>query len=160
MNVLILGLGNLLLTDEAAGPRVAACLIERGILPASVEVVDGGTSGMELLETMMGRDLIVIADAITSQKHEPGDILRLDGEELNIFFRQRMSPHQIGLIDVLAALELMDASPQKLVLYGIVPENMELGLEPTPAVAAACERLVPMIECEVAEALSAATLAA
>ncbi len=160
MNVLVLGLGNILLSDEGVGVRVAEALTSRGKLPAEVEVLDGGTSGMELLETMMGRDLIVVTDAIGSDKHRPGDVIRLDGDDLDQFFKQRMSPHQIGLSDVLAALQLMDAAPGALVLYGVVPLNLELGLELTPEVAAARDRLVPAIEAEVAAQFSRDSAAA
>ncbi len=149
MSILVLGLGNLLLSDEGVGVRVAEALVAGGRLPTDVEVVDGGTSGMELLEIMMGRRLIVVADAISSERHRSGDIIRLDGAELDQFFQQRMSPHQIGLTDVLAALQLMDASPDRLVLFGIVPRSLELGLELTPPVAAARDRLVAAIEAEV-----------
>jgi hydrogenase maturation protease len=150
MNILVLGLGNMLLSDEGAGVRVAEALCARGKLPACVEVLDGGTSGMELLETMIRRDVIVVADAISSAEHQPGDVIRLDGEELDQFFHQRMSPHQIGLSDVLATLRLLDASPRRLVLYGIVPKSLDLGLDLTPEVASACARVVTAIECEIA----------
>ncbi|MDJ0944401.1 MAG: HyaD/HybD family hydrogenase maturation endopeptidase [Kiloniellales bacterium] len=160
MSILVLGLGNLLLSDEGVGVRVAEALITGGRLPPDVEVVDGGTSGMELLEIMMGRSLIVVADAISSERHRPGEIIRLDGAELDRFFRQRMSPHQIGLTDVLAALELMDAAPDRLVLFGVVPQSLELGLELTPPVAAARDRLVAAIEAEVATGRAVAPAAA
>ncbi len=160
MNVLVLGLGNILCSDEGVGVRIAEALEARGQLPPDVEVVDGGTSGMELLEIMMGRDLIVVADAITSQRHRPGDTLRLEGHELDQFFRQRMSPHQIGLSDVLAALQLMDAAPARLLLFGVVPQSLELGLELTAPVAAARDRLVAAIEGEVTALFTADAAAA
>lgn len=160
MNVLVLGLGNILLSDEGVGVRVVEALAARARLPAEVEILDGGTSGMELLEAMMGRDLIVVADAITSERHAPGDILRLDGEELDQFFRERMSPHQIGLSDVLAALKLMDASPGQLVLHGVVPRSLDLGLELTPEVSAARDRLVRTIEAELSGQLAKKPVAA
>ena len=150
MNSLILGLGNMLLSDEGVGVRIAERLIERRMLPESVEVLDGGTSGMELLETMMGRDLIVICDAVSSTGHKPGDVLRLDGEDLDQFFKQRMSPHQIGLSDVLASLHLLDSAPDKLILFGVVPENLDLGLELSAGVAAARDEVVTLVEREMA----------
>ena len=149
MNILVLGLGNILLSDEGVGVRAAEALMARGHLPEGVDVVDGGTSGMDLLETMMGRDMIVVVDAISATGRDPGDIIRLDGEELDQFFRQRMSPHQIGLSDVLATLKLMGSAPAELVLFGIVPNNMELGLELTSPVAAARDRVVRTIEDEI-----------
>ncbi len=154
MNILVLGLGNILSSDEGVGVRAVEALQARGNLPAGVEVVDGGTSGMELLELMMGRDLIIVADAISAEGCAPGDILRLDGEDLDQFFRQRMSPHQIGLSDVLAALHLLDAAPRRLVLFGVVPESLELGLELTPLVAASRDRVADMIEAELAASLA------
>ncbi len=150
MNLLVLGLGNILMSDEGVGVRVVEALAARDNLPAGVELLDGGTSGMELLEAMMGRDAIIVADAISANGHRPGDVIRLDGGELDQYFRQRMSPHQIGLSDVLAALQLMDASPGRLVLYGVVPRNLDLGLELSAEVAAARNRLVGRIEGEVA----------
>ena len=150
MNILILGLGNILMSDEGVGVRAIEALMARGNLPADVEVVDGGTSGMELLELMMKRDLIIVADAISAERRVSGDIIRLDGADLDQFFRQRMSPHQIGLSDVLAALHLMDAAPGRLVLFGVVPESLELGLELTPPVSTSCDRVAELIEAEVA----------
>ena len=160
MNILVLGLGNILLSDEGVGVRAAEALMARRHLPEGVDIVDGGTSGMDLLETMMGRDMIVVVDAISATGRDPGDIIRLDGEELDQFFRQRMSPHQIGLSDVLATLKLMGSAPAELVLFGIVPNNMELGMELTSPVAAARDRVVRAIEDEITAKLPRSAIVA
>lgn len=68
MRILVLGVGNILLTDEAIGVHIAEALAERYILPDYVEVMDGGTAGMELLDSMAGRDHLIITDAIVTAK--------------------------------------------------------------------------------------------
>lgn len=68
MRILVLGVGNILLTDEAIGVRIVEALEQRYILPDYVEILDGGTAGMELLGDMANRDHLIIADAIVSKK--------------------------------------------------------------------------------------------
>ena len=67
MRILVLGVGNILLTDEAIGVRIVEALEQRYILPDYVEILDGGTAGMELLGDMANRDHLIIADAIVSK---------------------------------------------------------------------------------------------
>ena len=64
MRILVLGVGNILLTDEAIGVRIVEALEQRYILPDYVEILDGGTAGMELLGDMANRDHLIIADAL------------------------------------------------------------------------------------------------
>ena len=69
MRILVLGVGNILLTDEAIGVRIVEALEQRYILPDYVEILDGGTAGMELLGDMANRDHLIIADAIVYQQN-------------------------------------------------------------------------------------------
>ena len=96
MRILVLGVGNILLTDEAIGVHIAEALAERYILPDYVEVMDGGTAGMELLDSMAGRDHLIITDAIVTAKSAPGTIRILRDEEVPALFTNKISPHQIG----------------------------------------------------------------
>lgn len=77
MRILVLGVGNILLTDEAIGVRIVEALEQRYTLPDFVEILDGGTAGMELLGDMANRDHLIIADAIVSKKNAPGTIMVL-----------------------------------------------------------------------------------
>lgn len=128
MNILVLGLGNILLSDEGVGVRVIESLMERHRLPDNVEVIDGGTSGMDLLNTIAGRDHLIVCDAIKADA-DPGSVLRLAGDEVPAFFQTKMSPHQLGLCDVLATLKLIDEMPAEITLIGIVPEDLSLSTE-------------------------------
>lgn len=139
--MLVLGLGNLLLSDEGAGVHVAQALQALAPPPEGVEIVDGGTSGMDLLDTIARRDRLTVIDAIRADA-PPGTIVRLDGDAVQAFFRTRISPHQLGLSEVLAVLALTDEQPHEVEIIGIVPEDLSLGMTLSPSVAAACERVI------------------
>jgi hydrogenase maturation protease len=135
--VLVLGLGNILLSDEGVGVRVVETLRARYHLPG-VEVLDGGTAGMDLIDVIAGRRHLLIVDAV-KDGGRPGSLLRLTGADVKPFFRQRLSPHQLGLPDVLAFLELMDAAPASLTVIGIEPKSLDLGVELSPELLAAVD---------------------
>jgi len=136
MRVIVLGLGNILLRDEGVGVRVVEALAERYILPAEIEAVDGGTVGMDLLDTLAGCDHLLICDAVQTGA-PPASVVRLANAEVPALFQTRFSPHQLGLSEVLATLILMEEAPAAITLVGVVPVNMELGAELSPEVAAA-----------------------
>ncbi len=113
MRILVLGVGNILLTDEAIGVRIVEALEQRYILPDYVEILDGGTAGMELLGDMANRDHLIIVDAIVSKKNAPGTMMILRDEEVPALFTNKISPHQLGLADVLSALRFTGEFPKK-----------------------------------------------
>lgn len=132
MNILVLGIGNLLLSDEGVGVRVVEAL-ERGYcLPTGVDTLDGGTSGMELMEMMAEREHLIVVDAVRTGA-QPGSVVLLRDSQVPALFTQKISPHQLGLCDVLMALRFTDEFPQRLTLVGIVPESLApgIGLSPT-----------------------------
>ncbi len=147
MRTLVLGLGNILLRDEGVGVRVVEALVERYVLPTEVEVVDGGTAGMDLLNTLAGCDHLLICDAVRISG-QPGSVVKLADAQVPALFQTRCSPHQLGLSDLLAVLTLTGEAPATLTLIGIVPADLGLGLELSPEVAAAVE---PAVEHLVAE---------
>lgn len=147
MRVVVLGVGNILLSDEGVGVRAIEALREGYLLPEGVEVIDGGTSGMELLEDLSRADLLVVADAVNAGL-PPASILRIAGEDVPVFFRAKLSPHQVGLSDVLADLEFMGEPPCETVIIGVQPLSLETSMELSPAVA---ERLPEVVDRIVAE---------
>ena len=141
MRIVVLGLGNILLRDEGVGVRVVEALAARYVLPAMVEVVDGGTTGMELLDTLAGCDHLLVCDAVQTGA-PPGSVVKLADAEVPALFQARFSPHQLGFAEVLATLILMEEAPATITLVGVVPADLELGIELSPAVAAVVERAV------------------
>jgi hydrogenase maturation protease len=149
MRTVILGIGNTILTDEGVGVRAAEALQAGHLLPEGVEVIDGGTAGMELLGPLTGVDLLVILDAVKAGR-PPGTVVKLAGREVPVFFRSKLSPHQISICDVLASLEFSGDPPGDMVLIGVEPESLELGLDLTPTVAARVPEVVALAVAELA----------
>ncbi len=141
MNILVLGVGNILLSDEGIGVRVVERFPERWAVPETVELVDGGTCGMGLLDIIAERDHVVVVDAVRLNQ-KPGTMVRYAGAEVPAFFRNRISPHQLGLSDVLAALKLLEREPKGLTLLGVVPLDLQPSLDLSPLIAERREELV------------------
>jgi len=135
MNVLVLGIGNLLLQDEGAGVRVVEELEKRYEIPECVELLDGGTSGIELLQYIRGRDALILVDVVRSGE-ACGTITRYDGDDVPALFQSKISPHQLGISDLLATARLLDSLPKQIILFGIEPKSMDTGLELSPEIAA------------------------
>ena len=141
MDILVLGIGNVLLTDEGIGVRTLKEMERRFSFPANVELLDGGTSGIELLRHIRNRDCLIIIDAMKCGQ-APGTVVRVEGEDVPAAFRTRISPHQLGLSDLLAAAMLTDELPKKLVLFGVEPESIDIGLDLTDTVEASLGGLI------------------
>ena len=149
MRIVVLGIGNTILSDEGAGVRAAEAFEANYDFPDNVEVIDGGTSGMELLGPLSDTDLLIILDAIKANR-PPGTVVKLAGSEVPVFFRAKLSPHQISICDVLAGLEFSGDPPGDMVLIGVEPLSLELGLELTPVVAARIPEMARMAADELA----------
>lgn len=139
--ILVLGIGNLVMGDDGAGVRVVQELQKRYIFPPHVEIMDGGTLGLDLLPKLEGIGRLLVVDAVETGG-EPGTLVRLLGEELPIALQTKVSPHQMGLKDLLAVAELMGHTPREMVLVGIQPAGIGMSAELSPHVA---ERLEEMI---------------
>lgn len=147
MRVIVLGLGNILLRDEGVGVRVVEALAKRYVLPLEIEVVDGGTVGMDLLDTLAGCDHLLICDAVQTGA-PPASVVKLANAEVPALFQTRFSPHQLGLPEVLATLILMEEAPAAITLVGVVPVDMELGAELSPEIAAVVDQAVETLVAE------------
>jgi hydrogenase maturation protease len=139
--ILVLGIGNVVMSDDGVGVRAVQRLAAGYRFPESVELLDGGTLGLDLLPRLEGVERLLVIDAIDAGK-APGTLLRLAGEEVPMTLQTKLSPHQMGLKDLLAVASLQGASPAEMTLLGVQPERIELGLELSPGVAAALDSLV------------------
>jgi len=149
MRVVVLGIGNTLLSDEGVGVHAIEALQNRYALSDAVEVVDGGTTGMELLPELANADHLIVVDAVRVGQ-PPASVVRLTDEQVPAFFKTKLSPHQIGLSDVLAALTFSGEAPGRIVLIGVQPVSLDLALELSPAVAARLDEVVGLITAELA----------
>jgi hydrogenase maturation protease len=149
MRIVVLGVGNILLSDEGIGVRAVEELGRAYALPPEVEIIDGGTSAMELLDDLARCDLLIIADCVRAGR-PPGHLLRLVDAEIPALFRTKLSPHQVGLPEVLATLVITQEAPMRTVLFGVEPESLATGLGLTPTVAATLPALVAALAEEIA----------
>jgi hydrogenase maturation protease len=142
LSVLVLGIGNLLLSDEGVGVKAVEELENRYDCSDAVEIVDGGTSGSELLPYFDDRSHILIIDAVKTG-NQPGTIVRIENPPA--FFQKKISPHQIGLADVLGLAAITDNLPRNITLFGIEPKELSTGLDLSTEVARNLSRLVDMV---------------
>ena len=138
---LVLGVGNKLMSDEGVGVHVVERLAAGYEIPKEVQLLDGGTLGMDLLYYLGGIENLLLVDAVETHK-EPGTIIRLEDEEVPAFLSLKISPHQLGVPDMLAAARFKDLYPKRLVLWGIQPELLEIGLELSPLIESKMDILV------------------
>jgi hydrogenase maturation protease len=137
----VLGLGNMLMADDGVGLAALARLEEEWFISRDVELVDGGTWGMNLLPVIERADRVLILDAI-DLGDPPGTLIRLEGDEIPRFLALKLSPHQIDLREVLALAELRGTLPGEVIALGIQPERVEMSTTFSPAVAARFDQLV------------------
>lgn len=145
--LLILGLGNLLLGDDGLGPAAVERLEREFHVPDGVMVADGGTLGMALLALVAQSDHVILADAV-QQDAPAGSLVRIEGGDVAPAVRERLSPHQVGVADLLDAARLAACYPQSVTLLGLVPDRIDLSLEKSEAVQKGLNALVEAIVLE------------
>ncbi len=146
--VLVLGVGNILMRDEGVGVRVVQRLEELYEIPPQVEVLDGGTSGVELLPYIEGKGALFIIDAMQKGDMAPGEVVVLDLSSHIHVYRNRISPHQLGISEVLALATLQEKIPPVVKLIGIRPSRVDTGLELSPEVEEAVDRAILLLKKE------------
>lgn len=142
--IVVIGVGNLLLRDDGLGIHAIRRLGERSDCPPEVEIVDGGTLGLDLLHYLEGTAWLLIVDAVDAGK-QPGTIVRLEGQQVPAYLQFKMSPHEIGLPDMLLAAKLRDLYPNEVVILGVQPQDVTVGLDLSEPVAASLDGLVEFV---------------
>lgn len=141
---LIIGVGNLLLSDEGVGIHVAQRLLREYQLPEEILVLDGGTLGLDLLYYLEGIENLLLIDAVLMNK-EPGSLMRMADDEVPSYMTFKMSPHHIGIPDMLFAAKLKGLYPPNVVLWGVQPEFVDIGLDLSESVAKQVDPLLDHI---------------
>jgi hydrogenase maturation protease len=140
--ITLIGLGNILMRDEGVGVHAVKYLQENCAVPPELEIVDGGTAGLDLLRFIEGRDHVLFVDSVNFNR-EPGYIGMLTDGQIPALFGVKDSLHHMGLMDVLAAARLLDKLPRQMSLIGIQPHTIAVGLDLTPTLHA---RLKPLVD--------------
>ncbi len=128
--VTLLGLGNILMSDEGVGVHTVNEFEKRYTVPAYVEIVDGGAAGLDLIPFIEGRDKVLMVDAVNFDQ-EPGYVGILENEAIPVRLATKASMHHLGLMDVLSIVKLSGNYPKEVCIVGIQPKSLELGLDMT-----------------------------
>ncbi|MDA8096147.1 MAG: hydrogenase maturation protease [Clostridia bacterium] len=139
---IVLGLGNILMQDDGIGVRVIEALQDTE-LPDGVELVDAGTGVYSLIYDLEGADRIIVVDAVQGGG-EPGTVYRIPGEELDSFRDEAVSTHDIRFPEVMTILAQHGHHPA-VVVYGVEPAEVDLGMELTPSVMAVLPRVTALV---------------
>jgi hydrogenase maturation protease len=147
--ILVLGVGNVLLRDEAIGVRVVEKLQETYSFSPNVDLMDGGTLGLSLLDPIYRSDYVIVVDAVQNGQ-EPGTLYRLPAEELNKRLKFKNSLHQLDLVETLVYAEMMGKRPDAVII-GVEPADISpWGTEMTEIVQSRlpemCSRVLREIE--------------
>ena len=140
----ILGLGNVLCGDDGLGVVAIEGIRKRYRFGPEVAVLDGGTLGLALLTYVADASALILVDAVDGEGG-PGALVELDGESVSLAAAERLSVHQVGVVDLLDALRLTGRYPPSLHLLGIVPGDIGLGVGLTPAVEARLPELMERV---------------
>jgi hydrogenase maturation protease len=144
--VAVLGLGNLVHTDDGVGVHAIHHLQRDPRVPASAVLLDGGTQGLSLLPHISGYPRLLVVDAVDAGE-PPGTLLRFEGKALD-GLPGKASVHQLGFADLMVAMKLLGEPPEEVVVLGVQPMSTEWGAELTPLVENA---LHPLIEAVIAQ---------
>ena len=145
--VVIIGMGNVLMQDEGIGVRVVEELENRYHVPDGVDIIDGGTTGMGLLEPIRECDALVVADAVNTGA-PVGSLVRIANDDIPAFFQTKLSNHQLGLSDILGLLTLQGQKPGHIAIIGMVPHSLEQKLGLTAEAEQAIDTMIDMILAE------------
>ena len=145
MKICLMGVGNVLMGDDALGPFVLKSLEAAWELPSSVTVFDAGTPGLDLTLFLDGLDALIAVDSLQA-RGVPGEVRSYRrGELLAAALPVVVSPHEPTLREALLRLEVFGRCPTEVLLVGAIPGSVKTGTGLSDAV----RRAVPAIEAQV-----------
>jgi len=143
-DVVVLGIGNLLLGDEGVGIHVIESMDKSYTFSPSINFIDGGTSGIDLIPYFEECKKMIIIDAVDSHE-EPGYITILKNEEIHYRFNTKLSLHYSGLSDVLSIMKLQEITAPDMILIGVQPKIVEIGIELSNTISEKMEHILKII---------------
>jgi len=142
--VMVLGIGCILFSDEGFGVRVVEKMEKLYEFSDNVLLVDGGVLGVNLLGVISKPRHLIVVDAIRN-KGNPGDLYRLEGDQIPARIRAKNSLHQVDFLEALTLCQALDHVPQT-VIVGIEPQDIDTqSLELTPPVQAKVDAVIEMV---------------
>jgi len=124
----IIGIGNILLQDDGVGVHVIKQL-ENENLPSTIELVDGGTSTLDTLGFFLDYKKVIVVDCLRAGLN-PGTIYKIKPDDIKNYKKENLSIHDVQILDVVKMANMMNKYPD-VVIFGIEPEKIDVGLEMT-----------------------------
>ena len=141
-NAGILGIGNLLLSDESFGIHVIEYLETHYAFPETVTIMDAGTAGIYMAPFLEEHDPVLVVDVVNLKDATPGSLYSFSGEDArNGSMQIRMSPHQLGILEILDICKLRGIEPKCVEFFCVVPQSLDTGLEMSDVVAPQVEKI-------------------
>jgi len=148
--IAVVGLGNVLIGDDALGPTVVQTLAAAYEVEPNVQVLDLGTPGLDLVPHISGADALIVVDTVRAAG-DPGTVRQYRKEQLLATApAQRVAGHDPGLKDTLLTLDLHGHGPVDVLLVGVIPQSVETRVGLTPAVRAAVPEALQAVLSELA----------
>jgi len=142
--ILILGVGNILLKDEGVGVRAIEKLQRDYKFPSNVEIMDGGTAGLGLLNLFDGVDHLIIVDAIQGND-SPGSLYCFKFEDISANIPKKFSPHQIGILETLTVKKVLGKIPDTTIIAVQPKDCSHWGMELTPEIEDKIPNIIALI---------------
>jgi len=142
--ITVLGIGNILLSDEGLGVVAVKRFLEEYEVPENVRVIDGGTLGIELMYFLEGTEKLLVVDAVAGGR-PPGAFYKIKNEEVKKYFRNKVSMHELGFQEVMALMELRGFPIKEIVILGLEPKSLNISLELSPEIKEKIPQLVEEI---------------
>jgi hydrogenase maturation protease len=145
--ILVLGIGNILLRDEGVGVHTVRAMASTP-LPDGVELLDGGTAGADLLDSISDRDTLIVVDTLDADVPS-GTILRLQPQDLADSSSESISLHEFGIAETLRMASQLNCGPRHVAIIAIKPKDIRCGLELSPQMKQWMPRIIDAVHHEI-----------
>lgn len=145
-SVLIGGMGNVLLGDDAFGPYIIRLLESQYVFDEEIELADLGTPALDLTHRIAARRGVILIDCIAPGEYKAGTVLLYTKQELlSAIPARRFDPHSPALSECLLTAEMLGAVPEQILLVGAVGESFEPGLPLSVSLSASISRVIDAV---------------
>lgn len=129
MRARVIGLGNVLMSDDGFGPYVVRLIDAYYVMPRDVQVLDVGTPGLDLIPYVCDVDVLIVVDTVHADG-EPGQVRVFRTEDiLADAVQPRLGPHDPGVKEALLTAAVAGAAPREVLLVGVIPQSIQMGVE-------------------------------
>lgn len=145
-NIGVLGIGNILLKDDGIGVHIINELLKENY-PQNVDIVDGGTAILDLLDVFVKNSKIIVVDTLKGG-HEPGTIYKVTPEEMGSYMKSNSSLHDVQVLDMLKNANLLGYNPE-VVIIGMEPSEIEYNIGLSDILQNEFEKLLDVVKDEI-----------